>query len=242
VARYYGFDNYEYGKNIPRQSLGIHPFSRKLRVFDRKEAVAANFARVRLTSEASEYQSFIYPLLVNSAYHCSVIKKVEERLPNLFPVLAIDVYSSPLFLNAARKFCVIDEPLYLFQEWQGSTTSGEQTVFQKYPEESKLDFVPLKKLLSLPNYGTNITLRAKFDWGEDFEQVPIDWTYYFISSYQEIKYMQANKVDVSEQLAEFEQVLSEQDEKTREKIKSVIANENTVKYFLRVKFNTSDSF
>ncbi len=136
-------------------------------------------------------------------------------------------------------FCVIDEPLYLFQEWQGSTTCGEQTVFQKYPEESKLDFVPLKKLLSLPNYATNATLRAKFDWGEDFQQIPLDLTYYFISSYQEIKYRQAVKVDVSEELAEFEQILSEQDEKLREKVKSVIANDNAVKYFLRVKLRNS---
>jgi glycosyltransferase involved in cell wall biosynthesis len=238
-AHYYGVDTHEYGKKIDKQTLVVHPFDRKLHVLNKKEAVTALFAHDRLTSEASEYQSFVFPRLVNAAYHCSLIEKLSERLPKIFPILSSDIYTSPLFLNTARKYCFIDEPLYLHQQWTGSATSGEQSIFQKYPEESVLDYVPLKKLLSLPNYITNATLRAKFDWGEDFQEVPLDWSYYFISSYQELKYMQVNKIDVSEQLKEFEQVLSAQDEKLQKQVRSKMSSYNTLTRLVRSKLKDS---
>lgn len=238
-AYFHGVDSYEYGKSVARQSLLIHPFDRRLRVFDRKEAVAALLANVRLTSKASEYQSFVSPRLVNSAYHHSLIEKLTERLPKIFPILGTDIYTSPLFLNLARKYCVIDEPLYVHCVWEGSTTSGEQSIFQKYAEERKLDYVPLKKLLSEPNYITNATLRAKSDWGAGFAQIPLDWSYYFISSYREIKYKQAKNVDVSEELDEFEQALLEQDEQLQKKVKLAMSGYDTITYRLRARLKDS---
>lgn len=239
LAHYYGVDTQEYGKRIASQSLIVHPFGRKLHVLNKKEAVAALFAHDRLTLEASKYQSFVFPRLVNAAYHCSLIEKVRERLPKMFPILGSDVYTSSLFLNTAQKYCFVEEPLYLHQQWTGSATSGEQSIFQKYPEEGILDYVPLKKLLSVPNYITNATLRAKFDWGEDFEEVPLDWSYYFISSYQEIKYMQVNDIDVSEQMEEFENALSKQDKKLQKRVRSEISNYHTLTRLIRSKLKDS---
>lgn len=239
LTPYYGVDAYDYGRNIARQSLVIRPFSREVNVLDRKEAIAALFARARLTSDSNRWQSFIFPQLVNSAYHFSIIEKVKERVSKIFPILAGDVYSSPLFLNVARKYCLIDEPLYLFCQWEGSATAGQETLFQKYPEEGIFDYIPLKKLISSPNYITNATLRAKSDWGEDFQDVPIDWSYYFISSYQELKHMQVNKIDVSEQLKEFEQVLSTQEEKLQLKVKSAMSSYHTFTLHVRSKLKDS---
>lgn len=239
LAHFYSSDNWEYGKKISPQSLLIHPFSRELSIFNKNEAVAALFAFVRLTFDASKHRSFTLPRLVNSACHYSIIKKVEKRLPKIFPVVGTDTYTAPLFLNLARKYCIIDEPLFIHHIWGGSATSGEQSLFQKYPEEGIFDYVPLKRLLSLPNYLTNTTLRAKCDWGEDFQEVPFDWSYYFITSYLELEHMRVNEIDVSEQLEEFEQVLSKQDEKLQKKVRSAISSSNTLTRLIRTKLKDS---
>ena len=238
-AYYYGVDNNDYGKNIKRNSLLIHPFTRERRGFDRQNAVRALFARARLTADASQYQSLTFPHLVNAAYHCSIIKKVEEKLPKIFPIVGTDTYTTPLFLNLARKYYTIDEPLFLHHTWEGSTTSGEHSIFQKYPEEAILDYVPLKKLLSLPNYITNTTLRAKSDWGEGFQDIALDWRYYFVSSYQELKYMQVNQTDVSEALAEFERALSQQSEKLQKDVKSEMSAYDSLTRIVRSKLKKS---
>jgi len=219
ITPFYAVDDYKYGRKITGKSLIVKPYDRKISALNRKEAVKFLFDKFRVTSEVNKRFEIDIPQLVNTAYRSSVIDRVKSRVPKIFPILSSDIYSSVLFLNSVDKYCYLNEPLYLHTVWEESATSGEQSFFDKYPEERELNFVPLKKLLSTPNYITNIVLRAKSDWGADFQEVPIDWKNYFISSFGEIMYLQRNKVDVSKELEEFEEVLSGQDKELQMKIR-----------------------
>lgn len=223
IAPYFADCCYEYGRSIAAQSMLIQSFDRKIFTLEKAEAVSFLFDKFRLSSNKNIPDFINIPLLVNTIYHSSIIEKINRRISKLFPVVSSDIYTSVLFLNTANRFCYINEPLYLQAIWKGSTTSGDQSLFERYPEESKFDFVPLKKLLSLQNYNTNTVLRAKADWGKDFQQFPVEWSNYFISSFQEIMYEKISGVDVAQELKEFETVLSKQDEELQRKVKIEIS-------------------
>ena len=223
ITSYYSKNFKEYGRNIEPNSLVLLPYSRKLSVLDKDEAVTFLFSKFNLTVNSGFASSVNIPQLVNTIYHSSLIKKVKDRVGKLLPIVGSDIYTAALFLNVADKYCYIDEPLYLHNTWEGSSTAGDQSMFEKYPEEKQLDYVPLKKLLTLSNYGKNAILRARADWGSDFYPVNIDWKTYFATSYKEIMYEKVYKRDVSQQLDEFQKILSEQDGILRSEIELEIS-------------------
>lgn len=239
LAPYYAVEAFEYGKNIKENSLVILPFDGKITALNREEAVKLLFSRFKLTESFPNEGSYNYPQLVNSAYHHSLIEKVKKRVSNLFPVVANDYYSAALFFNSVQKYCSVDKPLYLHAVWEGSETGGSQTLFEKNPDERNFNFVPLKKFLSPTNYGANTILRAKADWGEDYYNVPLDFSLHFVALYFELKYMQANKTDVSAEIEEFETVLKQQDKGLQEKVRSAISTYNPAKTSLKLKFKES---
>lgn len=235
LTPYYAIDTYNYGRDIKKESLVVLPYSRKVTVLDRRESVNALFSSIRLTAGSKREISVRFPQLVNSVYHGSIVEKVKRRVPKLFPVLGSDIYTTTLFFNVIERFCFVDEPLCLYSVWEGSeTTGGQEVSFQRYPEECILEHVPLKKTLTSPNYITNTVLRAKSDWGEDYLRVELDWSKYFATRLWEIKFMQRSGIDVSEELSEFEQVLSVQKPDVREKIRNLNSS-SPVKDFLRIK-------
>jgi glycosyltransferase involved in cell wall biosynthesis len=235
LTHYHAAGTFEYGRQIPAQSLVIAPYSRRLVVLDRKEAVRSLFSSIRLAAPPAAAEIVRFPQLVNSAYHNSLFKKVKERIPRIFPVLGSDIYSTALFFNLITKYCYIDEPLCLYCIWHGSETANGHASFQKYPDECQFDYVPVKKLITSPNYITNIILRARSDWGEDYLPIELDWSEYFVARFQEIKYSQANGDDVSAQVKEFEEVLSTQNDEVRRKV-SRLRSSSTMKNFLRARF------
>ncbi|HQU82119.1 MAG TPA: glycosyltransferase family 2 protein, partial [Pyrinomonadaceae bacterium] len=203
---YYSVDAFKYGKNLKNGTLVILPFNREIVSLDSKNAVNALYASAKLL-EGSNIWNFVgFPQLVNATYHNSVIKKAQTRISKLFPVLCNDIYTAALFLNISKKYCYVDEPLYLHRNWEGSETTGYQNVFEKYPSEKIFDYVPLKKLYSSTNYVANLVLRAKSDWGEDYEDVRIDWNYYFNACYRQLMYFKSQGNDISEQLKELNEV------------------------------------
>lgn len=206
LAPYYSVDTYNYGKQIEKESLVVFPFNREITVLNRSEAVNTLFASVDLSGEAKEYNFVGFPQLVNSTYHHSIIEKTQKRIAKLFPILCNDIYTAALFLNIAEKYCYVDEPLYLHRIWEGSETTGYQTMFEKYPEEKKLDYTPLKKLLTSTNYVANVILRAKSDWGADYTEIPENWDAYFETCIRQIMYLKMQGNDVSEELQELESV------------------------------------
>jgi glycosyltransferase involved in cell wall biosynthesis len=234
LTPYYAIDTYNYGRDIKKESLIILPYSREITVLNRAEAVNTLFASIRLTGTTEKGKLVKFPQLVNSVYHSSIIKKVKERIPKLMPVTGSDVYTMTLFFNVIDRFCFIDEPLSLYCIWEGSETTGSEGIFRRSPEERKLNYVPLKKTLTSPNYITNVVLRARADWGEDYFPIEPDWSEYFATRLGEIKFMQRSGIDVSEELQEFEQVLSEQKPEVREKIKSANVS-SPLRDFFRLK-------
>lgn len=223
VTSYYSKSLKEYGRTIEPGSLVLLPYNRKLSVLDKEEAINFLFSKFNLTTNSGFAAPINIPQLVNTIHHSSLIKKVKDRVGKLLPIVGSDIYTAALFLNVADKYCYIDEPLYLHNTWEGSSTAGDQSMFEKYPEEKRLDYVPLKKLLTLSNYSKNAILRARSDWGSDFHPVKIDWKTYFAASYKEIMYEKVYKKDVSQQLDEFQKILSEQDDLLRKKIEIEIS-------------------
>lgn len=238
LVYYYAREANEYGRFLPSQSLVVRPYDRKLSVFDRKEAVTALFATAGLTRAESRWKGISFPLLVNSAFKASLIEKVKARIPNLFPIIGSDVYTAGLFLNATDKYCYLDEPLYLHRIWEEGVTSSGLANFQKHAEP--LEFVPLKKLVSVQNYHADAFLRARSDWGENFAAVDFDLSSYFIAYYQELSCLRTKGVDISEELAEFESVIRTQDKNLQDKVNLARSSRlNTVKNLLRTKLKDS---
>jgi len=233
LTPYYAVDTFIYGRKIKAQTFIILPFTREISILNRKEAVSALFSSIRLTDEGEKWKYVRFPQLVNAAYHNSIIEKVKQRVPKIFPVLGSDIYSCALFLNAANKFCYVDEPLCLYCIWEGGETTSNKFSLRKYPEECIFEFVPLKKTITSPNYITNLILRAKSDWGEDYLPVDFDWSYYFVARYQEINYMRGQGANVSEELQEFENALMKQNQGIREKL-SALKHISPVRNILRV--------
>ena len=228
LTPYYAADTFAYGRNITKNSLVIKPFDRRTYVLDKKEALTSLFSQFQLTRPIEKHSSVNVPQLVNSTYHASLLKRVRNRINKIFPIVGSDIYTSALFLNSSEKYCYINEPLYLYAIWEGSETAGEQSLFEKNPEERKMEYVPLKNLLSLPNYGANAILRAKADWGEDFQVLPIDFGLYFPPLFKQLKYLEANNIDVSIDLKEFEEVLAKQDTELQKRVRSVNANNSSL--------------
>jgi glycosyltransferase involved in cell wall biosynthesis len=239
LAYYYAREMNEYGRIIPSRSLVIRAYNRKLHALKRTEALTALFATGGLTAAADDWKAITFPLLVNSAVKASLIEKVKTRISTLFPIIGSDIYSSALFLNAAEKFCYIDEPLYLHRIWEEGITSSGLANFQKHAEP--LEYVPLKKLVTVQNYHADAFLRAVSDWGADFQKLPMDLSSYFINYYQEIKDLQAKGIDVSAELAEFEREVLKQDKNLQDKIRlaksSVVNSAKTI-----LKSRLKDSF
>lgn len=223
IAPYYSKHVSEYGRNIGPGSLALQPYDRELSVIGKNEAINSLFSRFGLTTNPESNSLICFPQLTNTIHHSSLIKRIKNKVGRLFPIVGSDFYTAALFLNAVEEFCFINEPLYLSNTWEGSSTAGDRSMFERYPDEKQLDFVPLKKLLTLANYGRNSVLRARSEWGPDFHDVPIDMSYYFISSFHEIKYMQANKIDMSAETAEFESVLAKQDSRLQRQVRSAIS-------------------
>jgi glycosyltransferase involved in cell wall biosynthesis len=222
---YFNVPSYSFGREIAPGSVLIKPYDRSLSLFDRREIVSAFFAHHRLTALPAAQQISVFPQLVNSAYNATLFRKAYSRLRTMFPILGSDIYSGAILLNLVEKYCVIDEPHYLHCQWEQSATSGTESVFAKYPEERELDHVPLKALFTPQNYCANAVLRAKSDWGSDYEPVPLDWKNYLVTSYLEMKYRQSEKIDVSVELDVFEQVLLKHDENFQRQVRSAIAAE-----------------
>lgn len=239
LTPYYMVDTFEYGKKITSQTLLILPFSREVSVLDREQSVAALFSSIGLNDNSDEHKFVRFPQLVNAAYHHSLIEKVKQQIPNIFPISLSDIYTCALFLNVVDKYCYVDEPLYLQCVWSGSLTRGEEAISEKYLEEVPLDYVPLKKLITSSNYMTNIILRAKSDWGDDFLPLELNWNPYFLQSYQDIQTKQSDGVDVSAQLQEFQDLLSKQNPELQKEILKFSSN-SKLKDLLKTKLkNTS---
>ncbi|MBP6004844.1 MAG: glycosyltransferase family 2 protein [Pyrinomonadaceae bacterium] len=239
IAFYYSDRSKEYGKNIDPESLVLLPYDRKFHVFEKQEAIELLLSRFELTTNSVPSPRINFPQLVNTIHHSSIIKKVKDGVGNLFPLVGSDIYTAALFLNAADKYCYVDEPLYLQRTWAGSSTSGDQSMFEKYPEEKQLDFVPLRKLLTPFNYCRNTILRAREDWGAEYHPVNIDWKKYFVTSFYEMKYLEASNVDVSAELREFESVLSERDVELQRRVRNEIAKYSFTKTQLKQAFKNT---
>lgn len=233
LTHYYATDTHNYGRDIAKETLVMPPFSRKVTTLDRKGAVNALFGSIRLTQSSPREKSVRFPQLVNTMYHSGLIEKVSARLPRLLPYMAGDVYSTTLFFNLIDKFCFVDEPLSLYCIWQGSETTGQGS-FMRDPNERIFEQVPLKKTLTSPNYITNMVLRARSHWGEDYLPVDIAWSDYFVTRLQELRFLKQGGEDISEQMEEFEQVLAMQDEDVRAKVAAGKIN-SPLKDYLRIK-------
>lgn len=239
LAPFYTQSSHEYGLRIPRNSLVLTPFDRKLSVLKRSDAMKVLYSQARLMETEAQHRAVRIPQLVNTAYSFSVVQRVKSRVPKIFPIVGSDIYSAALFLNAANKFCFINEPLYLHAIWDGSATVNEQSFFEKYPDERRLEYVPLKLLFSSSNYVTNTVLRAKADWGPDFHQLEADWVNYFIRSHDEIRYKEASKIDMSIEIREFELSLAAQSKELRRKVSNSISGYSTTKTRMKLAIRNS---
>lgn len=233
LTHYHASDLHNYGRDIRKETLVMPPFSRKVTTLNREEAVNALFGSIRLTQSSPKERSVRFPQLVNTMYHSSLIEKTMARLPRLLPYMAGDVYSMTLFFNLIDKFCFVDEPLSLYCIWQGSETTGQGS-FMRHPDERIFEQVPLKKTLTSPNYITNMVLRARSHWGDDYLPVDISWGDYFLTRLRELRFLERGGEDVSEAMEEFEQVLAAQDGDVRAKVANGQVN-SPLKDYLRIK-------
>ncbi len=197
-----------------RNRLSISPFTGKLRQVDSETDIRRMFATYGLIDEKA-VGSEIKPLIGNVVCHYSVIEQLKTKIPELFATVPVDIYFITLVLAVIDKYYVYDAPLLVWSEWESnsgiymSKTDSLRRHYEKLLDGKTLDEVPLKFVLPL-NCTANAILQAKREIGDKLDFIEVDWKAYFVNVFRYLLYLEAEEINVREELKEFHRVLSEQ--------------------------------
>lgn len=226
-CRYYHEDLCDFELDIPANSLLISKFDRLVTRFSSGEALDQVLSLHALSSTAVN-QRFVCPYLSNATYRRSIFDSLRKKRKNLFDTVPADIYLAAAVFYEANSYHCVDEPLLVWSNWVGNSTATAQRTVNSVSEHytrllngKELEHTPLKFPLAL-NCGANAVLEAVTELSDD--SMHIDWTTYFVKTFENFIYLQSVGVDVSEERKEFDQVLALQPSEVREDVERQLSN------------------
>jgi glycosyltransferase involved in cell wall biosynthesis len=228
---------------IPANTLAVPYFSNEEFEADSSMALAQMFKQ--LNGYVPEFPSPVYfgrgPQLTNAVYHRSLLDRLKAKGISLLSTYASDIYSGVLTIAEAGKYYYVDCPLTVFRIAEDSTSTSlsnrgtaMSTYFHKYPDEKRMEHVPLKFWSNANNYA-EMLLRARSALGNKAIEIEIDWVQYYIKCHTELFNLSRRGIDVNEELREFDEVLAAEPAEIQTRVRSAIRNntENRIGFTAR---------
>lgn len=226
-CRYYYDDLFDFERPISKNTLLIENFSGKVTKFSSKEAVEQVYLNYGL-SRVEQNSDFIMPYLSNAVYHNELFKKLKLVSPSLFHTVPPDMYLAIAVFFVSNYYYCLDEPLLVWSNWKGNATASAQREntslrqhYEKLLNGKELVHTPLKFPFAL-NCGINSILQAKEDFSAN--EVEIDWSMYFKSTYENLTYLNRVGIDTSQEEEEFNNILSTQSIDVQEKVQKDLSD------------------
>lgn len=215
-------DDFSY---IHPNTLQIPQFTGETFEFKSADAIKQLFGYHGLNN-AERNGKFIIPYLANAVYHKDVFSRIQSKTNNPFAATPADMYMAAAVFYVIDSYFCLDEPLHIWSRWSGSSTAlphkkGNELRkhYEKLLNGQTLQFTPLKS--ALPH---NCSVNAVLQAGNDFQganyQNEIDWFLYYKTIYENLMYLKSLGVDISEELSDFQKVLSQESVELRQRVDS----------------------
>jgi glycosyltransferase involved in cell wall biosynthesis len=172
------------------------------------------------------------PMVVNSAFHRSLVDAVRKKAGRFFVGISPDFASGVAALSQLPTYTFMDQILSIgggTSESVGMTgrrNRGE--VFKRFIGEfggqALRKRVPLKIDVQTP-YLTEMFLVLKETFHEGLADYDIDWAQFFVNCYRELDIHEYNGVDVGADRAEFNRALSLQSAVVQARVRSLLSVE-----------------
>jgi glycosyltransferase involved in cell wall biosynthesis len=238
VCRYYHEPDLQFNRHIKANTLIAQQFTNEVTSFNASHAIENLFCSFGL-SNSSGNTKFITSYLANAVYHHEIFSKLKVIRKKLFAATPADMYLAAAVLYVVDSYFCLDEPLLVWSQWANNATASPikkrnqiKEHYEKLLGGEELLYVPLKFVLP-HNCTINAILQAKHDFKNHDGEIQVDWKSYYKSIYQNLIDLKNVGVDVSEELNELYDFLSEQPNELRQVVNDVNKISNTAKRFLK---------
>lgn len=239
MANYY----YQAADSRKSESLTTPAFSNKLLIYDSRQLIKDIYIDSRLC-KGNPQNKFQLPQLINTAYQTEVFSGIKNNLGKVFPqVLAGDFYLAVATLSFTEKYYYLDSPLSFHGISPESTTSTITSepkganLKKRQPELARFKKVPLN-IFTPYNFVADALMTVKSDLSDRLDYFELDITGYFVGIYYSLHHLELEGHDISEEMKEFADVLSRQEQSVQKEVKSIISNKkNRLKNKLRLRFH-----
>lgn len=214
-----------FGFITPPNTVWIPSFSGKIYVRDSKRAINDRFSLTNLLAEPpieeSDFKHF--PALINAAYHRSIFSSLKEKKLKFqhSECASTDFYSVVTTLYVVDSYVLLDYPFHLHSFWEQSATTTLNGNRKYYKNSKEKRLVPAE-IYTTGAFTANALLHAKNDVGQELNYLKIDWTTFFIKTYEELMTLERLGIDISEDLYNFRAVLGEMPLEAQKKINSTL--------------------
>lgn len=218
IGHYYYQQLSGYGTTFPVNSFTAQHFTGDKTVVDSRKVIDSIYSNMGFPPE------FPIPQLSNAAYHRTVFPEIKQRTKYLFPSTVFnDIYSAVTTTSMVDEIAVFDAPLFVHGFSKDSSSSVDSKEKKKaFRKMFPTDFADSDKLLELSGTSWLPTLiKAKEDLSPDLDYLTIDWSRYFIKSYEGILSEELSGFDTQEERAEFFSVLKKQDEELQKRMSTL---------------------
>lgn len=215
-----------FNERIAANTLQVQPFTNEITKFTTTEAIENLYRHHGLNSLAKNTR-FIVPYLANAVYHHSVFEKVTAVNKNPFAATPADMYLAAAVFYVVDEYYCLDSPLHVWSRWSGSSTAMEHDKanalrehYEKLLNGRNLEYTPLK--FALPH---NCAINAIIEAANDFNataEVKVDWLKYYLTIYENLLYLKSVKINVSEELDEFNKNLARESSEMKKQMTSEI--------------------
>lgn len=199
---------------ISANSLEVPIFSSKVRKFSRNEALGLLYSDLGL-GDGNQHPDFIVPYLANAVYRHDIFERVKKKKSHLFDTTPADMYLAAAVFFVINSYFCLNEPLHVWSSWSGNASASPSKQadnlrkhYEKLLNGRKLEYTPLKSVTP-QNCAMNAVLEAKNDFDSN-DEIEINWSSYFVKSYDSLNYLRNVGVNVEREFAEFNEFLSRQ--------------------------------
>lgn len=220
---YYYHENWkDHDTEIKANTLALFPYSGKVYPVSTRDALLkmGNSCYI-INDQTAAGIKFICPFMINAVFHNSLFPRIKKLSKKIFAAVPGDIFVAAMTFGLTEQYFCIDEPLAVWSRWEGSFTktninesgNGRLTV-PLMPDDEKL-LVPLNFAVN-SNAGANAILKAAKYLKPKFDDLPVDWSFYFIKTYEHLIFMEANGYKIDREIKELYKALSGQSKETRE--------------------------
>lgn len=183
TCTYYHNGDFDFNRKIAPNTVAMHQFTGQVTKFDANQAINLVFQYYGL-NDFERNDNFIVSFLANAVYHYSVFSRIKTIRSKLFDTVPSDVYLAAAVLFVTDWYYCLDEPLYVWSNWEDNATASPHKKGNKLREHyekllngEKLRFTPLK--FALPqNCSIDGILQAKYDFDKT-DEIKVNWVKYY---------------------------------------------------------------